>query len=55
MNEKPMRANKQCAGKEQLRQWIRAAEAIRPTRLNLADFDALIRYQNLRLGHEIMA
>ena len=55
MTEKPMRANKQRAGKAELREWIRAAEAIRPTCLNPADFDALIRHQKLRLGDEIMA
>jgi hypothetical protein len=38
-----------------LREWIRAAEAIRPTCPNLADFDALIRQQQLCLGDEIMA
>jgi hypothetical protein len=50
-----LRANKQRAGKAELREWIRAAEAIRPTCLNPADFDALIRHQKLRLGDEIMA
>jgi len=44
MTEKPMRANKQRAGKAELREWIRAAEAIGPTCLNPADFDALIRH-----------
>jgi hypothetical protein len=55
MTEKPMRANKQRAGKAELREWIRAAKAVRPTCLNLADFDALIRHQKLRLGDETMA
>jgi hypothetical protein len=32
-----------------LREWIRAAEAARPTCLNLADFDALIRTQSCAL------
>ena len=50
-----MRANKQRAGKAELREWIRAAEAVRPTCLNLADFDTLIRHQKLRLGDETMA
>jgi hypothetical protein len=50
-----MRANKQRAGKDELREWIRAAEAVRPTCLNPTDFDALIRHQELRLGDETMA
>ena len=55
MTEKPIRPNKQRAGKAELREWIRAAEAIRPTCLNLADFDLLIRCQKLRFADEIMA
>jgi hypothetical protein len=55
MTKKPTRANKQRAGNVELREWIRAAEAIRPTCLNPADFDALIRHQKLRLGDDIMA
>jgi hypothetical protein len=55
VTEKVMRANKQRAGNVELRKWIRVAEAIRPTCLNLADFDALIRHQKQRLGDEPVA
>jgi hypothetical protein len=47
--------NKQRAEKAALREWIRVAEAMRPTCLNLADFEALIRHQKQRLGDEPVA
>jgi hypothetical protein len=47
------RANRRSERDAELREWIRAAEAIRPTCVNLTGFDALIRHQKLRL-EEIM-
>src|SRR5262249_50099301 len=47
-------ANRRSEGDAELRAWVRAAEAIRPTCLNSAGFDALIHHQKLRLGDEIM-
>jgi len=35
---------------EILRDWIRAADAIKPTCLNFMEFEALIRYQKERLS-----
>jgi hypothetical protein len=53
MTDKPSLATKQ-REKAALQAWIRAAEAVRPTCRNPADFDALIRFQKQRLDGNAM-